>query len=172
MAQLHRLPVEYEPDCFASPAGQWLPDFGSDMLSDGDERPFRSFTEVKPVGPLLESADMIAHVDGILRRMTIAWASRPDALLELVFWSYGSRYPALHVFSPCQGSDWWTWSQDPGAPAVMWAGMDQYGRHGIEAQWYHRGPCCDDGECMVLNADADPHPGEIHIPLTAQQGSY
>jgi hypothetical protein len=114
-------PWEYEPECFASPAGQWLPDFriGS----------WRVLTELKPAG-LLKPAipgtqDYLNRVDEHLRRMTIAWASSPDARLRLVFWTYGG--PAqLEVCAAHQGAPWWASASDH--MPLLWPGMGQHER--------------------------------------------
>src|SRR5579859_2360584 len=72
---------EYEPECFAGAAGQWLPDFGISFADDG---PLRIFTEVKPAGPLQAlgrelDGGYYEHADAILRRMAVAWESMPSA---------------------------------------------------------------------------------------------
>jgi hypothetical protein len=59
----------YEPVCFASPQGQYLPDFAID-LKDGSH----IYIEVKPV---------VVDPPAILRRMEIVWASEPGAGLML-----------------------------------------------------------------------------------------
>jgi hypothetical protein len=118
---------QYEPECFASDAGQWLPDFGS---SYADEGPLGIFTEVKPAGPLRAlipaSVAYVDHVDAILRRMTIAWASRPDACLSLVFWEYGGP-DYLWVFSVRRGAPWMAVPENS-ALECLWIGMGQYER--------------------------------------------
>lgn len=118
----------YEPECFASNEGQWLPDFG---YSFGGE-PFDVFCEIKPAEPLLKqhipgSIGFTQHVDTILKRMTIAWASRPDAGLELTFWRYGG--PAyLTVICGGQGQAWVVDLIDRELPTLLWAGMGQVGK--------------------------------------------
>jgi hypothetical protein len=58
---------EYEPNNFASPDGQYLPDFGI-----WTAKRFDGYVEVKP-----PNADLIAAA----RRMEIIWASEPDVPL-------------------------------------------------------------------------------------------
>lgn len=115
---------EYEPECFAGPGGQWLPDFGSTFAAVG---PLVIFDEVKPVEPLmdlLDSPQFFDHVDAIIGRMTVAWASRPDAMLRLVLWQYGGEHPYLSVFSRRQGELWFAeFGLQPFA--LLWAGMGQ-----------------------------------------------
>jgi hypothetical protein len=113
---------KYEPECFASGDGQWLPDFGSSLADDG---PFTIFTEVKPVGPLTDwitgSVGWVEHADSVLRQMMVAWASRPDAALDLVFWHYGGP-PHLRIYSNRAGEPWRV--DSPGCSS-LWMGMGQ-----------------------------------------------
>lgn len=113
---------EYEPECFASDQGQWLPDFrvGS----------YRILTEVKPAGalPAEHGAGGSAYekyVDAHLERMTVAWASDPDACLQLVYWRYGG--PAeLIVYSVGRRHPWFACTTtDASRPALLWTGMGQ-----------------------------------------------
>lgn len=114
---------EYEPTCFAGPAGQWLPDF---RIGAG-----RTYTELKPVyliewdGRDLDT--VYDRVDGILTQMSLAWLSEPDANLQLVFWSYGldQVQAPLIIASAGSGPHWVTFS--PGTPDVpmLWPGMGQ-----------------------------------------------
>jgi hypothetical protein len=118
---------EYEPECFASSDGQWLPDFGR---SHGYNEPLAVFIEVKPAGPLMEwipgSIGFVEHVDAILRRMMIARASRPDAYLCLVFWNYGDgAYLTLHSR---RGGDAWYAEFDAQPMWLLWSGMGQFSR--------------------------------------------
>jgi len=86
---------EYEPECFAGPDGQWLPDFHE----TGNGRD--AWIEVKPAS-LLErqpGVDRIAKVDKILAQMSVAWLSKPDAWLELVFWEYGAERVPLTLIA-------------------------------------------------------------------------
>jgi len=132
-AELDRWRVHwgYEPECFASEAGQWLPDFG---YSFGSE-PFAVFCEIKPAEPLLRehipgSIGFVQHVDALLERMTIAWASRPDACLELIFWQYGGP-EYLMITSGHQGQAWVVTTGHRDIPTLLWTGMGQIGK------------CCD-----------------------------
>ena len=116
----------YEPTCFAGPGGQWLPDFGCTFADHGD---WAIFDEVKPAEPLMKRIDAASgwgeYVDTLLRRMTIAWASRPDAMLRLMFWQYGSDRPYLSVFSSRRGNPWRAaFSIQPFT--LIWPGMGQY----------------------------------------------
>lgn len=81
---------EYEPTCFAGPDGQWLPDFYCDEIGDG------VYIEVKPASlatfdtfdtPAM--SEVINRVDKVLRKMSVAWLSKPAAYVELIFWTYG-----------------------------------------------------------------------------------
>ena len=81
----------YEPNCFASPDGQYLPDFA--VVSDGVER----YIEIKP-GYL---ADDLEAIRKIQIRMEIIWASEPDVTLDLHFPETGDLYRAGY-----QGSPW------------------------------------------------------------------
>jgi len=120
---------EYEPECFASEAGQWLPDFGCTFADTG---PLAIFDEVKPAEPLMKhipgTPAFIDHADAVLKRMTIAWDSRPDACLHLVFWQYGSSIrPYLDLFSIRRGAPWLALFD--GQPMeTIWLGMGQYER--------------------------------------------
>lgn len=117
----------YEPECFAGPAGQWLPDFGCTFAPEGQ---FGIFTEVKPVGPFKEARAMppahFDYADRFLKQMTIAWGSRPDAQLDLVFWEYGADMPHLHLFSQRKGEPWFAWNS--GGTILIWPGMGQLAR--------------------------------------------
>lgn len=69
-------PWLYEPRCFASPAGQYLPDFV--MLDDPlDLASAQAFVEVKP--RILTASQMAAEQ----RRMSIIWDSMLDVALSL-----------------------------------------------------------------------------------------
>ncbi len=84
------LPWQYEPHCFASERGQYLPDFQIDR----DTRPYVGwYIEVKPTGLT------VAQVDQMLDRMTIIRASEPTAMLELVLWRYQADEAPLTVMA-------------------------------------------------------------------------
>jgi hypothetical protein len=129
-AQGHRW--EYEPECFASSEGQWLPDFGIAPFIELDEREAPPlFAEVKPAEPLMKhipgSVAFVEHVDAVLRRMTIAWESRPDARLTLVFWRYGGpKY--LSLYCQRQGHPWLASFDGTQIMDLIWRGMGQYRR--------------------------------------------
>lgn len=71
---------EYEPQCFASKDGQYLPDFMIEHLRVMDKVVDRSYIEVKPTTPI--GPDKPSHV---LDRMAMIWDSDPDAELFLVW---------------------------------------------------------------------------------------
>lgn len=86
---------EYEPQCFASPDGQWLPDFrwkwqGSDVWH---------YVELKPMSLILAGEgpdDFVAdRINAVLRKMEIALASDPDLTLSLVIWEWGWKKPVM-----------------------------------------------------------------------------
>jgi hypothetical protein len=79
------LPWLYEPQCFASERGQYLPDF----QIDPDTQPW--YVEVKPFGLT------VAQIDQALDRMTILWSSNPNAMLELVLWRYQADEAPLEL---------------------------------------------------------------------------
>jgi hypothetical protein len=118
---------EYEPECFANGEGQWLPDFGSSFADHG---PLAMFTEVKPAEPLKRliagCSDFVEHVDAVLRKVEVAWSSRPDALLELVFWQWGEG-PYLTITGPRWGHPWKA-QMGRTLPDLLWVGMGQYAR--------------------------------------------
>lgn len=66
---------QYEPHCFASESGQYLPDFGYFMRSSSG--PVRTYVEVKP--RILDEL----HLKVITTRMAIVWDSEPGAVLLL-----------------------------------------------------------------------------------------
>lgn len=109
----------YEPECFASSDGQWLPDFGSTYEDDG---PYAIFTELKPAGLLEHDWGRSDNIDKHLTRMTIAWASQPDAMLELVYWEYGGP-EALIIFARQQGDAWF--AHTGSVLPLLWTGMGQ-----------------------------------------------
>ena len=120
---------EYEPECFAGEEGQWLPDFRG-WLDDNPPDCTEFLVEVKPAGMLDQRAgedlfDVIARVDQILHRMTVAWLSAPDVTLELVFWTYGAGMPDLAVIANQRNRCGWQ-ARVPAIPLpFMWAGMGQ-----------------------------------------------
>lgn len=113
---------EYEPVVFAGPDGQWLPDFGLNGES-------HAYIEVKPASQLdiLDGevyGDRLERIDGILRRMSVAWLTDPQAMLILDFWQYGDQQPVAHI---CGRPGVWTCGgRFPFA--VLWPGMGQWVR--------------------------------------------
>lgn len=83
----------YEPRCYASDAGQWLPDF--EITYDGRS----CFVDVKP--PTGDWA-------WFLPRMEIAWQSEPDAVLML--WTPEGGWIATHL------TGWWPMDFGNGSP--------------------------------------------------------
>jgi hypothetical protein len=125
----------YEPECFASESGQWLPDFGYDWGPFDSSEPFANLSEVKPAQPLMalgrDRGAWIDHVDGFLTRISVARASRPNATLELVFWEYGASVPYLVLYS-YSGQPWIAMYRN--SPELLWPGMGQYQRLRLESE--------------------------------------
>lgn len=124
-AYLDRLQVswEYEPECFASARGQWLPDF-SFVGAPG------RYIEVKPPELLdfrpHETADeRYARIDTILGRMAIAWESQPEARVELVFFDYERSEPHATI-AAMRRSPWFVLVPNSGAYQTIWGGMGQW----------------------------------------------
>jgi hypothetical protein len=67
---------EYEPECFASTAGQWLPDFKCISVDVGPGPTQACYFEVKPMSAGMEVLNEV-HV----RSATVTRASDPDALV-------------------------------------------------------------------------------------------
>jgi Dna[CI] antecedent, DciA len=114
----------YEPECFASADGQWLPDF---RLDD------HVYIELKPIGLLPGGAADFEFIDGVLQRMMIVRASKPDAWLRLVFWEYGAEEAPIELFSRHQDDPWWIADQNARWLA-LWPGKTRFlrpvgGRH-------------------------------------------
>jgi hypothetical protein len=76
---------EYESECYAGPDDQWLPDFH--IRRPGDQW---MCVELKPAGLWLRVGMDIEKIGALLRKMTVAWLTEPDAELKLVFWEHGS----------------------------------------------------------------------------------
>lgn len=110
---------EYEPECFAGPHGQWLPDFRA-TLPGGPP----TYFEVKPESL---SPD---QVDPVLERMAIAWLTEPAATLQLVIWRYGDPLGSVSVMGfPHEDEDdddliWWVVVGDD--DLHPWPGMGQF----------------------------------------------
>jgi len=114
---------EYEPVCFGSPDGQWLPDF---KLSYPERN---TYVEVKPLSLLTsgEHWQRISNVDAVLQKMTAAWLSEPDAWLQLVFWEYGCDKPdaAPMMLYGERGDPWLACVPNQELP-LLWPGMGAY----------------------------------------------
>jgi hypothetical protein len=112
---------EYEPTCFAGPAGQWLPDF---RVKRDD---YNVYFEIKP-----DSTDR-DRLDEVLERMSLAWLSEPSATLQLTLWSYRNPVKSFSIagFPPESADDksltWWILSNDDSEP-YPWSGMGQLER--------------------------------------------
>jgi hypothetical protein len=93
---------EYEPRCFASSGGQYLPDFLiRDVWFLSDKRDV--YVEVKPVMP----------TEDIFERMSVIWASEPDALLALE--SVDEQYVWVRTPPALSTNRWrfeWGWHLD------------------------------------------------------------
>lgn len=120
---------EYEPECYASGAVQWLPDF---RVAHGGRV---MLTEVKPASSLparksetCYDDDTASRIDKILRRMSVAWDSAPRAWLNLEFWIYQAAHPKLRVLGR-NGQPWIAWYT---SRPVIWQGMGQTVRPGFE----------------------------------------
>lgn len=77
---------QYEPRCFASPQGQYLPDF---LVND------KSYIEIKPP---------VADFDAALDRMHIILASEPDVTLRVVSGTQGEPWKTERTCKPCHAS--------------------------------------------------------------------
>ncbi len=111
---------KYEPECYAGPAGQWLPDFSytTDRLM---------LIEVKPASFLdkeFDSRDPIDRVDELLRRMEMAWLSEPAAGLVLECWPFGS-YEGAHRIMASGGTRTWIFDSVRVPGILLWPGMGQ-----------------------------------------------
>ncbi len=114
---------EYEPTCFAGPDGQWLPDFriGHDGI----------YVEVKPAYLIeWDTPDLdgvYERVDKVLRRMTVAWLSEPQAPLQLVFWSYGREQigAPLVILGTPRSPGWFAYTPSTLDVPMLWPGMGQ-----------------------------------------------
>lgn len=117
---------EYEPVCFASDDGQWLPDFRGWRPG---AKPAKSWlVELKPAS-LLKSRkgeiawDVVSRIDEILTRASIAWLSEPEAVINLVFWTYRATV-ADYKISAASDSPWYVISEN--TPFMsLWPGMGQ-----------------------------------------------
>jgi hypothetical protein len=90
----------YEPDCFADGAGQYLPDF---QVVHPGRAPI--FVELKPQYHL-DRGDVLSSFEEWLARMEIIWSSQPDATLALIFWAYQDGAD-LRFFAQPSDRAWW-----------------------------------------------------------------
>ena len=91
---------KYEPCCFASERGQYLPDFG---FITANSRTI--YWEVKPFA--LWQQGPTDSIFELVSKMTIVWDSEPAAALMLVFWSYGGGLDrSCCLFASRQGTLW------------------------------------------------------------------
>jgi hypothetical protein len=117
---------EYEPDCFAGPDGQWLPDFRAQTFVDG--RHVTHLLEIKPayqlkLGDGEGQADVTGRVDAILERMKVAWLSQPDVTLQLAFCTFGDPVPDLVIAAKIDTA-WQVQARGIWCP-LLWSGMGQ-----------------------------------------------
>ncbi len=83
---------EYEPQCFASEDGQYLPDFKV------TERGSHAYVEVKGTMP--------ADIEAVQRQMEIIWASEPDAPLMIVV---TDTTDIFHCHPATSAGEWFHW---------------------------------------------------------------
>jgi hypothetical protein len=116
---------EYEPQCFGGPDGQWLPDFRVGLEG--------SLVEIKPAYLLewdtKEIFGVYDRVDKILQRMTVAWLSEPDAILNLIFWAYGKEQveAPLSIEGSKRHPAWLAYVPSMLDVPLVWPGMNQLG---------------------------------------------
>lgn len=117
---------EYEPECFAGPTGQWLPDFR--VRHPGGASAPSMLVEVKPASMMQardgeQESDVIARIDEILARTAIAWFSEPETQVNVVFWTWGADVPDLDVAGSHTGP-WY--AKTPHYPfRFLWPGAAQ-----------------------------------------------
>ena len=115
---------EYEPDVFAGPGAQWMPDFRVREASDGPDG--WRYIEVKPwsLAPTSPGATT-AGVDAVLTQMETAWLSAPVPLglylTEVVNKRVG-RYMTLTAGYP---GDAWIIGNPVTGIHRMWPGLGQ-----------------------------------------------
>ena len=112
---------QYEPQCFASENGQYLPDF---LVEDRTGE--QEYVEVKPLtGSPAQPYKNFREVDPLLERMTIIWASKPNAALSLFLWQFGDD-----ILSSCH-IRWvpavalWLATLPGSKVSMIWPGMGQ-----------------------------------------------
>lgn len=117
---------EYEPTCFASPDGQYLPDFRIPD-PDGVEH---AYIEIKPPAALQDAGGEWFHdsIEGVLQSLELIWESEPAATLYLIAWEYEARRPRLMFYS-CGTIDRLWHVVVPGFPVqgvLLWGGRRQW----------------------------------------------
>lgn len=118
----------YESKCFGGPDGQWLPDFTVGMHG--------IYTEIKPayliVWDTKEQHEVYDRVDKILRQMSVAWLSEPDAYLQLIFWEYGKEQveAPLSIMGCPDPIQWLCYTPSTLDLPLVWPGMGQLERLG------------------------------------------
>lgn len=137
---------EYEPQCFASEDGQWLPDFAVSIFGSPSHPCPPVLIELKPDYlrfPIDEDLDrfpeswrseivdpwgfVVDRIDGYLRKMLIARSSRPNAYLELVFWTYGGPQPTFTITKAM--NHLWSVTYAGSGFRLVWPGMGQDPSH-------------------------------------------
>lgn len=86
----YQLQWEYEPMCYASPRGQYLPDFRVHSLF----APYGPECDVRDVPCFIEVKPYVEDERILQRRMEIIWATEPRAELMLVFGDDREMYVA------------------------------------------------------------------------------
>lgn len=125
---------EYEPTCFGSPDGQYLPDFRLQGVA-GVEGAL--YVEVKPARSDLD-------IWAVLRRMEIVWASEPEAALtvasphDLCAWSFPLAFGSAKKWTVG------TWSRCGGGCESLGIGIVPLGGS------------IQDLSCCVCSAHAEP----------------
>jgi hypothetical protein len=113
----------YEPQCFAGPKGQYLPDFRTPIIQPSDDPADDYGTVYIEVKPFIPDEDN-AVIDEVLTRMETILLSEHDAWLELHYWTYGAERTPLKFYRVSPDGVWWEhWADDSGG---IWQGMGQY----------------------------------------------
>lgn len=123
----------YEPECFAGDSRQWVPDFHEWTFREDGGLARDAWVEIKPASLLdrEQGVDHYARIDEILTRMTVAWLSKPDAFLELVFWTYREPRAVMRICGE-NGGPWWVSGLHPGLH-LLWSGMNQF--DSLDRRW-------------------------------------
>lgn len=107
---------EYEPVCYATADGQYLPDFR--LFHPDDQRPI--FVEVKAAIP--------ADLSGVQKRMEIILGSEPEATLQIFVMKNG-ELDRLFIYDADMGAGWLTmeeWFAFHSLRSVMYEEFDAY----------------------------------------------